>query len=915
MRNVALQVYPLRADMAVMRQFIDSYLNFVDDECSLPFYFKPAMPYVMLQILYYPYLAVTTGNTVWLTQREVSFSVPLECYRVERHGKRVFNHYATCSPFLYLDVQPTITSGRDIFGLPKVALRFQPLEPFFRPEEPSLLTDLRLRCTGPTGDEYNPLLKVFGDPPRFTSTNMVNDGLSTIPGAARSWIAMMTGMWEQTVQPPARGYERTRDLASILEMSRAGVDLVVSSLPAFSLYRSALEDYDSTADIQLGPMNIDMVSLKQFRDAEETDYACYQSLVSSLLYMDRINAGGSLGDPLSTDLSGGTFVKIHDIPSQPLINSLGLVTESRADTERGSVWTLRPQSPFWLNVDLSYSLGVNLSWRTKDRLWSAGEAPGHKATDKTQYNTFGSGALQEVPQRMISPEASILILALPLDKDGPEKITRLCQEYFCNDVFEFEPWLLKFCPDPDPKKKPPEAADKVKSETDKLSEADELVQKFERELDEFARKLEGKRGEAFREAVRKVSRVAGEVIHAVESKVEGKVEDCDSFIYMIVYDVLNSREGAGLSKEYDAELAVPFRWFRKDNKKDTIGFGVFPVYAFSDSEEATITQSEVFGRPTVLADINGVILDAMSARRKRYTNSPVKLGDALIVANVGDATGASEPTYPMLRPNYQQPVLNISTSVVGALYSGDQPRDRTVIQLVEGPVTPKYTKAAQKAEDYLNQPKDYMAPWAGLKQVVDCRLPKCASYQSIVMQGLKIKRLKQPGPTESVFDVRIARYQALPIVQTLGLKVAHTNPGEDTTIDTVEAAFAVWVRVDLEEQAALNLCSRAGDSPWSNAGDDQIREKKLNNLDVAEWIHNAVKNIEVQRGNPGRFIMEYPPPGSTIPPPPDGGGGVKGPEGIGGAGGAGGATPPLELQRQPIEQKAIAGEGDKKKGE
>ena len=394
MRNVALQIFPLRADMATMRQFINCYLNFVDDDYTLPFYFKPAMPYVMLQILYYPYLAVTTGNTVWLTQREVSFSVPLECYLVDEYGDRVFNHYATCSPFLYLDVQPTITSGRDIFGLPKVALKFQPLEAFFRPDEAELLTDLRLRHAGPEGDNYDPFLKVFQDPPRFTSTRIVRDVLSTIPSFASTWISMMNGLWERTVQPPLRGYERTRDVASMLQMGRAGIALLVRSLPAFSFYRPALEDYESTADIRLAPVNIDVISLKQFRDAEDPDYACYQSLVSSRLYADRINAGGTLGDPLSSDLSGGAFVRIYDSPTQPVMNSLGIVAESRTETEKGLVWTIRPELPFWLNADLSYSLGTNLSWRTKKRSWSSSDSLGKKTCEKTQYNTFGGGALR-----------------------------------------------------------------------------------------------------------------------------------------------------------------------------------------------------------------------------------------------------------------------------------------------------------------------------------------------------------------------------------------------------------------------------------------------------------------------------------------------------------------------------------------
>lgn len=347
MRNVALQIYPLRADMARMRQFINSYLNFVDDPYPLPYYFKPAMPYVMLQILQYPYLAVTTGNSVRFTQREVSLSVPLEVYYIDRNGDRVFNHYATCSPFLYLDVQPTIVSGRDIFGLPKVALRFQPIDPPLRPEEPALLADLRLRCAGPDGDEFKPLLKVFRDPPRFASTSIVDDALSAVPDAASRWISMMTGLWEQTVQPPYRGYERTRDIASIQQMGRESISLLSNSLPALSWYRPALVDYVSTADIRLAPMNIEMITLKQFRDAEETDYACYQSLVSSSLYMDRISAGGILSDPLSNNPSGGVFVRLYDNFTQPIMDSFGLDAESRIESEDGdSIFTIRPESPF-----------------------------------------------------------------------------------------------------------------------------------------------------------------------------------------------------------------------------------------------------------------------------------------------------------------------------------------------------------------------------------------------------------------------------------------------------------------------------------------------------------------------------------------------------------------------------------------
>src|SRR5579872_3801518 len=80
MNNVIIQVLPLQADMAILRRFIDSYLNFVDDEEPPPFYFKPAVPMVLLELLYYPYLAVPTRNLAAYSQHEVSFTVPLECY-------------------------------------------------------------------------------------------------------------------------------------------------------------------------------------------------------------------------------------------------------------------------------------------------------------------------------------------------------------------------------------------------------------------------------------------------------------------------------------------------------------------------------------------------------------------------------------------------------------------------------------------------------------------------------------------------------------------------------------------------------------------------------------------------------------------------------------------------------------------
>ena len=140
MLGVTRQVFTLRADMARLRRFIDSYLNFVDDDMPPPFYFQPAAPFVTFELIYYPYLTVASRNLVSYPQREMSFSIPIECYAIE-DGALVFKQYAVCAPFLYVDEELSVVSGRDLFGLPKVALKFENLIDQISPTRPRKSAD------------------------------------------------------------------------------------------------------------------------------------------------------------------------------------------------------------------------------------------------------------------------------------------------------------------------------------------------------------------------------------------------------------------------------------------------------------------------------------------------------------------------------------------------------------------------------------------------------------------------------------------------------------------------------------------------------------------------------------------------------------------------------------------------------
>ena len=233
-------------------------------------------------------------------------------------------------------------------------------------------------------------------------------------------------------EPPIQGYDNQRDLQSMLGMLRANADTLSAGFPIFPFMRQAPQFAQSSADEQLGPLFSDLITLKQARDAEHPELVSYQSLIRSTMYLDRLNDVGFFFGPLASDPSSDITIKIHNLSGQPLVESLGLVTE---DTSSGGgagrsvgaggrrddspesgqmVSTLKPVLPYWLNVDLAYGLGTTLYWRGRNTQWSSTDNPGPPGR-RNRYLTFGSGALQEDASPVVSPDSLIWVLQLPLD--------------------------------------------------------------------------------------------------------------------------------------------------------------------------------------------------------------------------------------------------------------------------------------------------------------------------------------------------------------------------------------------------------------------------------------------------------------------------------------------------------------------
>jgi hypothetical protein len=121
--DVTMTVFPLQANLARLREFIKNYLNQADEIVQ----FQPFMPFVYLIILDYGRMSTQAARTGWISQREVAFSVPLQWNIPDPStGTPVFHDWAFASPFIFVDNELSLSTGREVYGWPKLLATLDP---------------------------------------------------------------------------------------------------------------------------------------------------------------------------------------------------------------------------------------------------------------------------------------------------------------------------------------------------------------------------------------------------------------------------------------------------------------------------------------------------------------------------------------------------------------------------------------------------------------------------------------------------------------------------------------------------------------------------------------------------------------------------------------------------------------------
>lgn len=435
--QVGMRFYPLRADIVRLQAMCDAYLNFRDAPGTRPpVYFKPALPFVLLQTVNYDKLEIEKIG--WLTQHEAIFSIPVEWYewKVDRW---VFKDWGMTYPFLYLDHPISIWMGREMYGWPKVPVRVPRRFPLRNPPDPqgrvgfNLATHSRDHVNQP--EPFRPFIEIRQDADSLSPTSWsAGDPFSLWPRALSGGLAAASTLVESMADFFLR--KPGRDAADLYQaMIGSGLSYITKWLPQFwtMMMPGAGRNKEN---FEPSPFMKNNIVLKQFRDAHEIESACYQALVKSEITVNRLIGAGVLFNPFSGDTSGGVSVRLHSIDTQPVVQALGLEVTEITEERGGFVSTLKPICPFWWSLDLSYGSASVICWRSKATEFSLTEDPGDPAARRNDYVKAGSGALEGIAGVEKIPD--FLMRVMPLKADL-ERLKKLCAELFLGVPYRFEP--------------------------------------------------------------------------------------------------------------------------------------------------------------------------------------------------------------------------------------------------------------------------------------------------------------------------------------------------------------------------------------------------------------------------------------------------------------------------------------------
>ncbi|HEX9606152.1 MAG TPA: hypothetical protein VF962_02900, partial [Gemmatimonadaceae bacterium] len=290
----------LQADWQTLRKCVDSWLNV---PINRKYHYLPLLPAVFLTSL--TIRRMTCKNPPesgwgWMQENDISLAIPLIALR-----DFIPSHLAFAFAYVLVDAPVTMSTGRETFGYRKSYGQF----------------------------EQSELLRV----PIEASTSVLEQH---DPSCQLKSARVLKIMPPENLRPERR---------STFTDARHAIEEITKLLPD---HRSALASCGVQAEVDilshfLTP-SFTVAYLKQFRDIQSPEKACYQAVVESPMTITAFRQGGML--------DSGFTVELTDYASYPMISDLGVVSDY-GSSGKGPVQRFTPMFGFWADFDFTLDTG------------------------------------------------------------------------------------------------------------------------------------------------------------------------------------------------------------------------------------------------------------------------------------------------------------------------------------------------------------------------------------------------------------------------------------------------------------------------------------------------------------------------------------------------------------------------------
>ncbi|MEO5818044.1 MAG: hypothetical protein ABIT20_22435 [Gemmatimonadaceae bacterium] len=359
--GTTIRVMPLLAKRANLDAYLRDYLNAPLE--SKGERFTLWAPTAEAEEHAYVYMTATsfgdvtsgTNNVGNWADRELAFLLPVQHEREIAPGKWQVVGVGVVPAYTYVDNVAAAISGTEVLGIPTIGATFDEAESSWMSEE------------GPAWDSAQTLLLVDAE-----ILPAVGEGERT---QKRRIVEIMQGRPVEAADPLA--WRITGDRWSAVlrhELARKNATKQASG--------DALETARAMGLQMLGNrVPFSVFTMKQFRDNKDPDFACYQSIVRIQRTLIEVLDLREIEAPL--------VIRMHDFPTQPLVQTLGLIGKPIKDDGIGVSFALQPVRPFWLRVAKEEELGQPLLFRAGTSTWTRPDPT--PASAKATASFFGGG--------------------------------------------------------------------------------------------------------------------------------------------------------------------------------------------------------------------------------------------------------------------------------------------------------------------------------------------------------------------------------------------------------------------------------------------------------------------------------------------------------------------------------------------